>query len=86
MAHYGFAGSELKWFESYLSNRSQYVIWDGAKSDTMSCKKGVPQGSILGPLLFLIYVNDLNFASKLFKLACYADDSNLILSLCLHQN
>ena len=86
LGHYGFAGSELRWFESYLTNRSQYVTWDGIKSETMPCKKGVPQGSILGPLLFLIYVNDLNFASKLFKLVCYADDSNLVLSLCLHQN
>ena len=83
---YGFRGVELNWFKSYLSNRSQFVIWDDNKSNIMNCTKGVPQGSILGPLLFLIYVNDLNFASDIFKLVCYADDSTLTISLCLHLN
>ena len=48
----------LKWFESYLTGRSQYVIFDGKVSETRNIKCGVPQGSILGPLLFIVSVND----------------------------
>ena len=66
---YGIRGNMLKWFESYLSNRTQYVVFDGEKSDTNSIKCGVPQGSILGPLLFILSVNDIcNVSPLLFKI------------------
>jgi len=55
----GIGGTLFNWFESYLSNRTQRVVLDGASSDTKVIQCGVPQGSVLGPLLFLIYVNDL---------------------------
>jgi hypothetical protein len=74
----GVKGLELAWFKSYLSNRMQFVTIDGHDSVLLQILTGVPQGSILGPLLFLIYINDLpecsDFLSKLF-----ADDTALIL-------
>ena len=59
LRNYGFGGSLLKWFQSYLTDRRQRVTVLGAPSDTLPISSGVPQGSILGPALFLLYVNDL---------------------------
>ena len=65
MYAYGIRGHILKWFESYLTDRSQYVTYDGINSDTSFLKCGVPQGSILGPLLFIIFTNDIFIVSEL---------------------
>ena len=75
--HYGIRGVMLDWFRDYLSNRTQCVVYDEVSSELMPVKCGVPQGSILGPLLFLLYVNDLpNAATNLFSVL-YADDTNM---------
>lgn len=71
--HYGLP---VEWFRSYLNDRKQYVNLSGVKSTLADILCGVPQGSILGPLLFLIYINDFPDATKLFSLL-YADDTTL---------
>ena len=71
--------SSTVWFESYLADRSQCVDVKGSRSEFLPITCGVPQGSILGPLLFLIYVNDMNI-SLTCRLSLYADDSALIFS------
>ena len=70
----------MKLLESYLSDRYQYVVYDNQKSETLSITCGVPQGSILGPLLFIIYMNDLCNVSKLLFTVLYADDTCVVLN------
>ena len=83
LQYYGVSGSALSWFQSYLTERYQYVEIDGVKSDLLPLTTGVPQGSILGPLLFLIYMNDIPNCSSLFKFILFADDTSLIDTLNL---
>ena len=75
----GVRGISYEWFKSYLSGRRQYVTINNKSSKTIKIKIGVPQGSILGPLLFLIYINDLAHSSKLLTLM-FADDTTLLFS------
>ena len=79
LEHYGIRGMALKWMTSYLHNRTQFVSIDGADSTSKPMLFGVPQGSILGPLLFIIYINDLPNIFKAAKFILYADDANIII-------
>ena len=80
MNMYGVTGLEHDWFTSYLKNRKQFCRVDGTSSDVRRINCGVPQGSCLGPLLFLIYINDLPFSLQKSHVSMYADDTAISLS------
>ena len=77
---YGIRGLALDWIKSYLSNRYQYVQYNGCDSVLQKVSCGVPQGSILGPLLFLLYINDITNVSGILHLILFADDTSVFFS------
>ena len=81
---YGVKGNNLNWFHSYLSNQKQYIEFQSddknEKGNSLTIKCGVPQGSVLGLLLFIVYVNDLYRTSNILKTIMFADDTNLFCS------
>ena len=80
MKIYGVRGNNLQWFESYLNNQKQFISFNDRNTCFPDIKCGVPQGSILGPLLLLIYANDSNRASDILDPTMFADDTNLFYS------
>ena len=83
LEYYGIRGIAGKWFCSFLSKRKQFVKIGDETSNYQSITCGVPQGSVLGPLLFLIYINDLSGSSTVADFHLFADDTNLFFS---HKN
>ena len=79
LEHYGFRGVAGDWFRNYLTGRWQYVSIDGVDSDKAEITCGVPQGSVLGPILFLLYINDLSRVTK-FSSFLFADDTSFQMS------
>ena len=77
LKHYGVQGVPLQWFNNYLADRFQFVSCNGVLSEYKPITCGVPQGSVLGPTLFLLYINDLPNSSDYFTFRLFADDSNL---------
>jgi hypothetical protein len=77
---YGFRGIVLDWFKDYLYNRKQYVYYNSCDSELKDIICGVPQGSILGPLLFILYVNDIINTSNVLDVILFADDTTILYS------
>ena len=80
MYKYSFHDTTYKWLKNYVYNRRQFVCVTGCYSNKARLLCGVPQGSILGPLLFLIYINDLSNVFNSFSSIMFADDTTLVLS------
>ena len=78
--HYGIRGNLNKWYENYLADRSHYVLFNVKTSDIRNVNCGVPQGSILGPLLFILYINDFSNVSDILLYVLFADDTNVFLN------
>ena len=76
---YGIRGNIHNWFKSYLTNRKQFVSMYDMKSETKSISCGIPQGSVLGPLLFILYINDISAASDILIPVLFADDTSVFI-------
>ena len=72
-------GNLYTWINSYLMNRSQFVMYNNSKSETKFITHGVPQGSILGPLFFIVFMNDFSRVSNLLSSILFADDTTVII-------
>ena len=81
--HYGGRGDTLKWIKDFLVNRKQAVVTNGVNSNCISVPSGVPQGSVLGPILFLVYINDLPEQVK-SRVRLFANDATIYLALSSH--
>ena len=81
LRYYGIRGVAHKLMLNYLSHRYQYVEYNGVQSSSQHINTGVPQGSILGPLLFSFYINDLPLVSPVFRMLMYADDTTLFCNI-----
>ena len=75
LKHYGVSDDSLLWFKDYFCARKQFVAIDSHRSEELDIACGVPQGSILGPLLFIIYINDLSSCMRNCSVSMYADDT-----------
>ena len=80
--YYGVRDTALNWFKSYLFKRTRYFECNGRSSSIREIETGVPQGSILGPLLFIIYMNDIHTVSDNLNFILYADDTTLSCPMC----
>ena len=80
LSHYGIRGKALEWFRNYLNNRKQYVSLNQQNSSLKEIEYGVLQGSLLGPLLFIVYINDFSRSSDVLSFILFADDSNVFFS------
>ena len=83
LLHYGIRGAAFNWLEDFLNNRQHFVQFNGFDSSYSNIKCGVPQGSILGPLLSLIYITEMYDVSKVLYFILFADDTNIFFS---HKN
>ena len=79
LSHYGFRGHCLSFLKSYITNRRQYTRINGCDSNVLSLEYGVPQGSVLGPLLFILYINDIQYCIDRHDIRLFADDTSIFL-------